>query len=90
MLRQTRGFTLIEILVVLAIMGFVASFVIINGFVNFAVTEKLILNLSANNILDTIGLTEAEEGSIVEGQRNFVRARPLPGRSVSLGINYKF
>jgi general secretion pathway protein H len=31
MLRQTRGFTLIEILVVLAIMGFVASFVIING-----------------------------------------------------------
>ncbi|GGE04710.1 TonB-dependent receptor [Psychroflexus salis] len=66
------------------------GFVIINGFVNFAVTEKLILNVSANNILDTIGLTEAEEGSIVEGQRNFVRARPLPGRSVSLGINYKF
>jgi len=66
------------------------GFVIINGFVNFAVTEKLILNVSANNILDAIGLTEAEEGSIAEGQTNFVRARPLPGRSVSLGINYRF
>lgn len=66
------------------------GFVIINGFVNFAVTENLILNVSANNILDAIGLTEAEEGSIVEGQTNFVRARPLPGRSVSLGINYRF
>lgn len=67
-----------------------SGFVIINGFVNYAVTEKLMLNLSANNIFDTLGLTEAEEASIVEGQTNFVRARALPGRSISLGVNFNF
>ena len=66
------------------------GFVIVNGFVSFGITENLFANLSANNIFDTLGITETEEGSIVENQVNIVRARPVPGRSVSLGLNFNF
>lgn len=66
------------------------GFMVINGFVNIGVTESLSANLSVNNIFDTLGVTESEEGSIVEGQVNYVRARPVPGRSISLGLNYSF
>ncbi|OUS21202.1 TonB-dependent receptor [Nonlabens dokdonensis] len=66
------------------------GFVIVNGFVNVGITKNLNANLSANNIFDTLGITESEEGSIVEGQTNYLRARALPGRSVSLGLQYRF
>ncbi len=66
------------------------GFMIVNGFVNVGITKSLSANLSANNIFDSIGVTEVEEGSIVEGQDNYVRARPLPGRSVSMALQYKF
>lgn len=57
---------------------------------NFQITNSLTANLSANNIFDTLGITESEEGSIVEGQTNFLRVRPVPGRSISLGLGYTF
>lgn len=66
------------------------GFVIINGFINYELTKNLFINLSANNIFDTLGITESEEGSIVENQVNIVRARPVPGRSLSLGLNFNF
>ena len=66
------------------------GFVIVNGFLNVGITKNLNANLSANNIFDTLGITESEEGSIVEGQTNYLRARALPGRSVSLGLQYRF
>ena len=66
------------------------GFVIINSFINVGVTENLTANLSANNLLDSLGITEAEEGSITENQVNIVRARPVPGRSISLGLKYSF
>lgn len=66
------------------------GFVIINSFINIGVTENLKANISANNIFDTLGITESEEGSITEGQVNYLRVRPVPGRSISLGINYSF
>lgn len=66
------------------------GFLITNGFFNYMVTENFGVNLAANNLFDTLGLTEAEEGAIVENQVNFIRARPVPGRSISLGLNYKF
>ena len=66
------------------------GFVIINGFVNYDIAKNLTANVSANNIFDSIGITEAEEANITEGQDNIVRARTLPGRSVSLGLRYKF
>uniref|UniRef100_UPI00404978C5 TonB-dependent receptor domain-containing protein n=1 Tax=Gelidibacter sp. TaxID=2018083 RepID=UPI00404978C5 len=66
------------------------GFVIVNSFINIGVTKKLNANISANNIFDTLGITESEEGSITEGQVNFIRARALPGRSISLGLTYSF
>ncbi|MCK8481933.1 TonB-dependent receptor [Psychroserpens algicola] len=66
------------------------GFVIVNSFVNIGITEKLNASLSANNVFDTLGITESEEGSIVEGQTNYLRVRPVPGRSISLGLNYSF
>ena len=66
------------------------GFLIINGFLNVGITKSLNANIAANNIFDSIGVTEVEEGSIVDNQENFVRARPLPGRSITLGLQYKF
>jgi outer membrane receptor protein involved in Fe transport len=66
------------------------GFIIINSTLNVGVTEKLKANLSVNNLFDSLGITEAEEGSITEGQVNYLRVRPVPGRSISLGLNYSF
>jgi outer membrane receptor protein involved in Fe transport len=66
------------------------GFVIVNGFFNIGITKNLNANIAANNIFDTLGITEAEEGSIMDNQVNYVRGRPLPGRSLSLSLLYKF
>ena len=66
------------------------SFVVTSGFVNYAITESLNVNLSVNNILDVIAVTEAEEGNITDNQVNYVRGRTLPGRSISLALKYQF
>lgn len=66
------------------------GFIMFNAFVNIGITKGFSVNLAANNIFDTLGITESEEGSITEGTTNFVRARPLPGRSISLTLSYSF
>ncbi|MDN3676100.1 TonB-dependent receptor [Flavobacterium paronense] len=66
------------------------GFVLVNGFVEFTVTKGLSLNVAGNNLLNTLAITEAEEGSITNNTTNYVRARPLPGRSISMSLSYKF
>lgn len=66
------------------------GYMIVNGFVNFGVTDGLTLSLGANNLFDTIGITESEEGSITEGQVNYLRARSITGRSISGTVRYSF
>ena len=66
------------------------GFMIVNSFVDFTLTKGLSLNLSGNNLLNTLAITEAEEGSITENKVNYIRARPMPGRSVSMAITYRF
>jgi outer membrane receptor protein involved in Fe transport len=66
------------------------GFVIVNGFVEFEITKGFSVNLSANNIFDSLAITESEEGSITENTVNNVRARPMPGRSLSMALTYKF
>jgi len=66
------------------------GYLLVNGFVNVAVSNALTLSVSANNLMNTLAITESEEGSITEGQVNFVRARPVPGRSVMATVRYSF
>ena len=66
------------------------GFVIVNAFVDFEVTKGLSLNLSANNLFDTLAITESEEGDITDNAVNYVRARPMPGRSISMALSYRF
>jgi len=60
----------------------------INLFANYRITEGLTLSASVNNLLDTFGLTEAEEASIPGD--GIVRARSIAGRTASLGLRYDF
>ncbi|MDA8930762.1 MAG: TonB-dependent receptor [Bacteroidia bacterium] len=67
-----------------------SGYTVINGFVNFGITDKLSLSLNGNNLLDAIGITESEDGSIIDNQMNFVRARSITGRSLSASIRFNF
>ncbi len=66
------------------------GYLIVNAFVNVNLTKGLSLSLNANNLLDSIGITESEEGSITEGQLNYLRARSITGRSISASVRYNF
>ncbi|MEO9964913.1 MAG: TonB-dependent receptor [Reichenbachiella sp.] len=63
---------------------------IVNGYVSFKVAQGFTASLNANNIFNTIGITESEEGSITEGQDNYIRARSVSGRSVALNMIFTF
>lgn len=62
----------------------------VNMFGKVAITKGFTVSLNINNLFDTIGITESEEGSIIEGQTNYVRARSISGRSSSLTFTYDF
>ncbi|OUD34694.1 TonB-dependent receptor [Flavobacterium sp. FPG59] len=66
------------------------GFVIVNGFVEVGLTKGLSVNLSGNNIFNSLAITEAEEGNITENTVNYVRARSLTGRSISMALSYRF
>ena len=66
------------------------GFVLVNGFVDFGITKGLSLNISGNNLLNTLAISEVEEGSITANTVNYVRARPFPGRSLSMALSYRF
>jgi outer membrane receptor protein involved in Fe transport len=66
------------------------GYLLINGFVNIAVSEALTFSVSGNNLTNTLAITESEEGSITNGQVNIVRARPAPGRSLLATVRYTF
>ncbi|OZC01790.1 TonB-dependent receptor [Rubricoccus marinus] len=64
------------------------SFVILNAFAEANITPALSLGLSANNLLDSIGITESEEGAIPGN--GYIRARSISGRSISASLRYGF
>ena len=61
-----------------------------NPFINVELTKGLSASLNVNNVFDTIGITEVEEGSITENQDNILRARSINGRTTSLTLAYRF
>lgn len=62
----------------------------VNAFVTFRPVDNLELSLNANNLFNTVGITESEEGSIVSGANNYVRARSINGRTISASVRFDF
>ena len=62
----------------------------VNAFLNLRPRDTLLFSLAGNNLFDTVGITEAEEGLIVDNGNNYVRARAIPGRTVSVSAQLSF
>lgn len=66
------------------------GYMYLNMFVNVRIAEGFFISLNGNNILDSFGITEAEDASIVANQVNYVRARSIAGRTFSATLRYNF
>ena len=66
------------------------AYLIVNAFINVNITEGLVASLNGNNLSNALGITESEEGSIVDNAVNYVRARPITGRTISVSLDYNF
>ena len=66
------------------------GYAVVNGFVRYNLTKGLSLGLNGNNLLNSIGITESEEGSITENTKNYLRARSIIGRSFTASLKYDF
>lgn len=64
------------------------AYAYVNTFVAYALTRDLTLSVQANNLFNTYGITEAEEGSIPSN--GIIRARGITGRTVSATLRYTF
>lgn len=66
------------------------AYTITNAYANFSIAKNLMFSLNANNLLNSLGITESEEGSITENKTNIIRARSIAGRSVSATLRLTF
>lgn len=60
----------------------------VNLFSDYSITDDLSLELAINNLFDSEGLTESEEGDITG--LNYIRARSIAGTSSSMTLRYLF
>ena len=89
-------------LIALSILGTTKSFaqddnvLVMPGYAYFnligkiGLTDGLSLVLSANNLFDTVGITEVEGVDGAYGSNRLARARSISGRSTTLSLQYKF
>lgn len=64
------------------------GFTQVNAFLSVRPMERVQLSLNANNLFNTAGYTEAEDGSIPGN--GIVRARSISGRTVSASVRFGF
>lgn len=64
------------------------AFTQVNAFLNIRPLEKVQLSLNANNLFNTDGFTESEEGSIPTN--GIIRARSINGRTISASVRIDF
>lgn len=60
----------------------------VNAFANYELAQNLTVSLNINNLFDTIGITEAEQGSVPAN--GIITARTINGRTASVGLRYQF
>jgi outer membrane receptor protein involved in Fe transport len=66
------------------------AYIIINPYLNFSVIKNLGLSLAASNIFNALAITESEEGTLGNKSSIIARARPFPGRTVSVSLKLNF
>lgn len=66
------------------------GYFVVNGFAQLTLSKGLSLTVSANNLLNAIGVTESEEGAITDNAVNFVRGRSITGRTSTMTLRYEF
>ncbi|MEQ1746921.1 MAG: TonB-dependent receptor [Saprospiraceae bacterium] len=66
------------------------GYLVVNGFAQLSLSKGLSLTVSANNLLNAIGVTESEEGAITDNAVNFVRGRSITGRTSTVTLRYEF
>ena len=64
------------------------AFTQVNAFLNVRPLDRVQLSINANNLFNTTGFTEAEEGAIPGN--GIVRARSINGRTVSAAVKFDF
>lgn len=64
------------------------AYTLVNGFVQFRLNEQVQLGLVANNLFDTLALTDVTQGAIPT--TGIVTARALNGRTVSASLRFSF
>ncbi len=67
-----------------------AAYFYVNPYITWSPVKNFNIMLQSNNVLNQLGVTESEEGSISENQTNFVRARSIAGRSTAISLRYNF
>jgi outer membrane receptor protein involved in Fe transport len=60
----------------------------VNAFASYMLSERLTISVNINNLFDTTGITEAEEGSVPAN--DIIRARTINGRTSTLTLKYDF
>ncbi|BAV07069.1 Outer membrane receptor proteins, mostly Fe transport [Filimonas lacunae] len=66
------------------------GYVLLNPFVSYKFTKALMMSVNANNVTNSLGITEAEENAITPNTTNIIRARSVTGRTIAATIAYQF
>lgn len=64
------------------------AYAIVNAFLQVRPIDRVQLSINANNLFNSMGITEAEEGSIPTN--GIVRARSINGRTISAAVRFAF
>ena len=66
------------------------GFVYVNAFIGYNITKGLNIRLNSNNLTNTLGFTEMEGDAFADNSVNYMRARPITGRTTTATLTYSF
>lgn len=66
------------------------GYTVVSPYVTYNISKRLTLGLNANNLFNALGFTESEEGAIIEGKSNIIRARSITRRTIGGSLNFNF
>lgn len=70
------------------------GYTVVGLFANYQLLDNVMLSVNANNVFDTVGFTEGDEGRVFDtdgdGIADTTIARSITGRTVSASLSYNF